>query len=88
LHPSKSAEQTKGGSPGGVVSVADMEKKLIEVMAVTPDDFKKLMDDRAAAVQSYLLQTGKVEPARLTVAASKTVDASFQGANRVNLTLQ
>jgi uncharacterized protein involved in outer membrane biogenesis len=88
LHPVKSAEQAKGGAPGGVVSLADMEAKLIEVTEVTPDDFKKLMDDRAAAVQSYLLQSGKVEQERLTVAASKTVDASFQGANRVNLTLQ
>jgi hypothetical protein len=88
LHPAKSAEQAKGGAPGGVVSLADMEAKLIEVTEVTPDDFKKLMDDRATAVRNYLLQTGKVEPERLTVAASKTVDASFQGANRVNLTLQ
>ncbi|MGA2603540.1 MAG: DUF748 domain-containing protein [Verrucomicrobiia bacterium] len=88
LHPVKSAEQARGRSPGGVVSLADMEAKLIEVTEVTPDDFKKLMDDRAGAVQSYLLQSGKVEPARLTVAAPKTVDASFQGANRVNLTLQ
>lgn len=88
LHPAKSAEQTKGGASGGVVSLADMETKLIEVTEVTPDDFKKLMDDRAAAVQSYLLQSGKVEPARLTVVAPKTVDASFQGASRVNLTLQ
>jgi len=88
LHPAKSAEQARGGGPGGVVSLADMEAKLIEVTEVTPDDFKKLMDDRAAAVQSYLLQSGKVEHERLTVVASKTVDASFQGANRVNLTLQ
>ena len=84
LHAAKSAEQANGG----VVSLADMEARLIEVADITPDDFKKLMDARAAAVQSYLLQSGKVEPTRLTVAASKTVDASFQGANRVNLTLQ
>ncbi len=59
LHPAKSTEQAKGGAPGGVVSLADMEKKLIEVTEVTPDDFKKLMDERATAVQSYLLQSGK-----------------------------
>ena len=88
LRPVKGAEQAKGEATGGVVSVADMEKKLVEVTEVTPNDFKKLMDDRAAAVQSYLLQSGKVEPGRLTVVASKTVDASFQGSNRVNLTLQ
>ncbi|HTS17067.1 MAG TPA: DUF748 domain-containing protein [Verrucomicrobiae bacterium] len=88
LHPAKSAERAGGGATGRVVSLKDMEAKLIEVTEVTPADFKKLMDDRAAAVQSYLLQSGKVEPARLTIAASKTVDASFQGSNRVNLTLQ
>jgi len=35
-----------------------------------------------------VLQSGKVEQDRLTIAASKTVDASFQGLNRANLTLQ
>jgi hypothetical protein len=65
-----------------------MEAKLLELTEITPDDFKKLMDERATAVQSYLLQTGKVTPERLTIAAPKAVDASFQGSNRVNLTLQ
>jgi hypothetical protein len=84
----KSADQSKDASPKGPVSPADMEAKLLELTEVTPDDFKKLMDDRAAAVQSYLLQSGKVTPERLTLVAPKTVDASFQGSNRVNLTLQ
>ena len=66
----------------------DMETKLLELTEVTPDDFKKLMDERAAAVQGYLLQSGKVEAGRITIAPSKAVDASFQGSNRVNLTLQ
>ena len=87
LHKTKAAE-SKGSAPSGAVSLADMEAKLIELTEVMPDDFKKLMDDRAATVQGYLLQSGKVEPERITVTASKTVDASFQGANRVNLTLQ
>jgi hypothetical protein len=91
LHKTKAAESTGaplGGAPSGAVSVADMEAKLIELTEITPDDFKKLMDDRAATVQGYLLQSGKVEPERLTITASKTVDASFQGSNRVNLALQ
>jgi hypothetical protein len=88
LHQAASTDQGKGTAPGGVVSIADMEAKLIEVADITPDDFKKLMDHRAAAVQGYLLQTDKVTPERITIAASKTVDASYQGANRVNLTLQ
>jgi hypothetical protein len=65
-----------------------MEKKLVELSDITPQDYQKLMGDRAAAVQSYLLQSGKVETNRITVAASKPVDASFHGSNRVDLTLQ
>jgi hypothetical protein len=87
LHKMKSAG-SKGAAPSGAVSLADMEAKLIELAEVTPGDFKKLMDDRAATVQGYLLQSGKVEAERIAVAASKTVDASFQGSNRVSLTLQ
>ena len=68
--------------------MADMEKKLVELAEITPEDYQKLMDDRAAAVRSYLLQGGKVEPERITVTAPKTVDASFQASHRVNLTLQ
>jgi hypothetical protein len=88
LHAVKVANQGKGAAAGEVVSVADMEKKLIEMAEITPEDYKKLMDDRAAAVRNYLLQSGKVETNRITVAASKTVDASFQGSHRVDLTLQ
>jgi len=88
LHPVKAANQGKGTAAGEVVSVADMEKKLIEIADITPEDYKKLMDSRAAAVQSYLLQSGKVETNRIAIAASKTVDASFHGSTRVDLTLQ
>jgi len=84
LHPTKSAQQASSGA----VSLADMEAKLIEVADITPDDYKKLMDHRAGAVQGYLLQSGKVTPERITVTASKTVDASYQGSSRANLTLQ
>jgi uncharacterized protein involved in outer membrane biogenesis len=88
LRQAASTNQGKGTAPGGVVSLVDMEAKLIEVADITPDDFKKLMDHRASAVQGYLLQSGKVTPERITIAASKAVDASYQGASRVNLTLQ
>jgi len=88
LHKSKSADQSKDVAPKGPVSLADMEAKLLELTEITPDDFKKLMDERVTAVQSYLLQSGKVTPERLTMVSPKTVDASFQGSNRVNLTLQ
>ena len=88
LRKNKSADQSKDMTPKGPVGPADMEVKLLELTEITSDDFKKLMDERAIAVQSYLLQSGKVTPERLTTVAPKTVDASFQGSNRVNLTLQ
>jgi uncharacterized protein involved in outer membrane biogenesis len=88
LHAAKVANAGKGTPASEVVSVADMEKKLIEIAEITPEDYRKLMDGRAAAVQSYLLQSGKVETNRIAVAASKAVDASFHGSTRVDLTLQ
>jgi uncharacterized protein involved in outer membrane biogenesis len=88
LHKTESADPSKGEMPKGPVSPADMEAKVLELTEITPDDFKKLMDKRATAVQSYLLQSGKVTPERLSVIAFKTVDASFQGSNQANLTLQ
>jgi hypothetical protein len=88
LHKTKNADESKGATPKGPVNLADMEAKLLELTEITPDDFKKLMEARAATVQSYLLQSGKVTPERLTMVAPKTIDASFQGSNRVNLTLQ
>ena len=88
LRKNKSADQSKDMTPKGPVGPADMEVKLLELTEITSDDFKKLMDECAIAVQSYLLQSGKVTPERLTTVAPKTVDASFQGSNRVNLTLQ
>ncbi len=88
LRKTESPDQSKGELPKGPVSPADMEAKVLELTEITPDDFKKLMDKRAAAVEGYLLQSGKVTPERVTVIAPKTVDASFQGSNRVDLTLQ
>ena len=88
LHKTKSAERSKDVTPKDPVSLADMEARILELTEITPDDFKRLMEGRATAVQGYLLQSGKVTPERLTMVAPKTVDVSFQGSNRVNLTLQ
>jgi hypothetical protein len=72
---------------GGTLTVADMEKFVIAKTEITPAEFAALMQERASKVQAYLLQTGKVTADRLTVAAPKPVDASFQGQSRVNLAL-
>lgn len=84
----KAGNELKNAPLSGAVSLADMESKWVALAPITPEDFTKLMDDRAAAVQNYLLQSGKVETNRITIVAPKKVDASFQGSNRVNLTLQ
>jgi hypothetical protein len=86
--PPPQAKRGDGATPAVAMTPADMETKLIELTEITPDDFKKLMNERAIAVQSYLLQSGKVTPERLSLAEPKTVDASFQGSSRVNLSLQ
>jgi hypothetical protein len=88
LHKTKGTDQSKDATAEAPVSPADMEAKLLELTEITPDDYKKLMDARAGVVQSYLLQSGKVTSERLTIIAPKMVDASFQGSNRANLTLQ
>jgi len=88
LRQAQTAEQTNSTPAIKTPSLADMEAKLIEVAEVTPDDYKKLTDHRAAAVESYLLQSGKVTTERITIAASKPVSASSPGASRADLTLQ
>jgi len=88
LRKTNGAGQSKDATGEAPVSPADMEAKLLELTEITSDGFKKLMDARAGAVQSYLLQSGKVTADRLTVVTSKVVDSSFQGSNRANLTLQ
>jgi len=90
LHPVEASTHagSTAGASGAVATPADMEAKLIELTEVAPDDFKKLMEARATAVQSYLLQSGKVAPEKLSLVEPKLVDASFKGASRVNLSLQ
>ena len=88
VEPPPQAKQGAGATPAVALTPAEMEAKLIELTEITPDDFKKLMQERATAVQSYLLQSGKVTTERLTLVEPKPVDASFQGSNRVNLSLQ
>jgi hypothetical protein len=81
----KAGDEAKNAPASGAVSLADMESKWLELVPITPEDYKKLTDDRAAAVQSYLLQSGKVETNRIAVTTSKTTEG---GSNRANLTLQ
>ena len=49
-----------------------MEELLLAAIPVTDGDFEALASDRAKTVRAYLLQTGKVEAARLFLAENQT----------------
>jgi hypothetical protein len=69
------------------LELLDMEDQLINKLEVTPDDLRDLMQARAKMVKDYLLKTGKVADERLFIIAPKTIDASFKGEDRANLSL-
>ncbi|MCL5096195.1 MAG: DUF748 domain-containing protein [Candidatus Omnitrophica bacterium] len=69
------------------LTVDDMESALATRTDVPPDRLRQLMQDRAKAVQVYLLSSGKVAAERLYLIAPKTPDASFKGQSRVNLSI-
>jgi hypothetical protein len=69
----------KPSKPAGVsnqfqpVAPADpMEALLLAAIPVTDGDFEALASDRAKAVRAYILQTGKVEAARLFLTENQT----------------
>ena len=70
------------------LTVPEMETRIVDKIAVTPDEFRALMQGRADQVQKYLLQTGQVAAERLFIIAPKPVDATYQGHSRVDLSLQ
>jgi hypothetical protein len=67
--------------------LADMQARLLQKTEVTEDDYRALMNHRAATVQSYLLRDGKIAPDRLFITAPKPMSANSVGQDRVNLTL-
>jgi hypothetical protein len=69
------------------LELADREDQLMRKMQITGDDLRELMQRRAAQVQTYLLKTEKVTVDRLFITVPKTVDASFKGQDRANLSL-
>jgi hypothetical protein len=89
------AATTAGGAPRRPIEsmtrteleLMDMEDQLVRRMVITGDDWIELMHRRAMAVQAYLLKSGQVTDERVFIIAPKTVDASFKGEDRVNLSL-
>jgi uncharacterized membrane protein len=55
-----------------IVPTDPMEALLLATIPVTDGDFEALASDRAKAVRAYLLQTGKVEAARLFLTENQT----------------
>jgi hypothetical protein len=49
-----------------------MEALLLAAIPITDGDFETLASDRARAVRAYILQTGKVEAARLFLTENQT----------------
>jgi hypothetical protein len=60
------------------------ERELLEAVVISPDALPTLAGERARNVRAYLLQTGKVEPQRITQSAQ---GASTKG-SRVYVRLQ
>jgi hypothetical protein len=68
--------------------VALMEQQLIAGIQVSDDDLRQLMQARARAVQSALLQSGKVSADRLAILAPKTINRSVKGETRALFSLE
>jgi hypothetical protein len=64
-----------------------MEILLMATIPVSDTDFQALADERAKSVRAYILQTGKVEAERLSIAENKTGGVRSDG-SRVYLQLQ
>ena len=71
-------------APAAVVADPDWEREFLEGVEIAPDALPTLAVERARNVRAYLLQTGKVEPQRITVSAQ---GASSKG-SRVYVRLQ
>jgi len=64
-----------------------MEVLLLATIPVSDDDLQTLAADRAKAVRAYILQTGKVEDARLFLTENQTGSVRSDG-SRVYLQFQ
>jgi outer membrane protein OmpA-like peptidoglycan-associated protein len=71
-------------APAAVAADPDWERALLEAVEIAPDALPTLAGERARNVRAYLLQTGKVEPQRITESAP---GATSKG-SRVYLRLQ
>ena len=64
-----------------------IEARLISAIEVSRDEQRELIKQRAQAVQSFILQDGKVTAERLFIVTPKSAGAAAKGESRVNLSL-
>jgi hypothetical protein len=75
-------------APDGAPLTPDqIEARLISAIEVSDDEQRDLTKQRAQAVQSFILQIGKVTADRLFIVTPKPAGASAKGQSRVNLSL-
>jgi len=65
----------------------ELEHRLMTKFPATDDDLIELMQHRAAAVQKFFLDTGKVTADRLFLLAPKPVDPAIKGTSRATFSL-
>jgi hypothetical protein len=70
LKSSKAAAISRQAKPAA--PIGPMAALLLAAIPVTDDDFEALASERAKAVRAYILQTGKVEAARLFLTENQT----------------
>jgi len=56
------------------VPVPEMEKLMLDNMKVADEDLKALADERVRAVRDYLLQSKRIEPERIFIVETKTLE--------------
>src|SRR5690606_11608358 len=74
-------------SQAPVLSVEQMERRLIETERIEPADLQKLAAERATAVQAFLTTAIGLEPERVSIASDDT-DNPGKGESRVTFRLQ
>jgi len=72
---------------GAPLTLEQIEARLLAVVQVSEDEQRGLIKDRAQAVQSFILQSGKVTAERLFIVTPKSTGATAKGQSRVNLSL-
>jgi hypothetical protein len=69
------------------LTLDQIEARLLSVIQVSENEQRDLIKQRAQAVQSWILQSGKVTADRLFIAMPKSTGVSAKGQSRVNLSL-